>query len=543
MKELFGKVREKLTGWWERTEKKDRARFFLITGVCLVVIIVAVVMLSRTQYAVLVRDMDPGEAGEVMTLLESLGVKVKTEGSGTILVPEDQVDRLRMDLAAQGYPKSGYTYATLAKGAGFGATDAEKRIYERLDLQERLSTTLCRFAPDIVLDARVEIAEQNMSTAILRNDVMPTTASVVLTLASNLSDDQIAAVENLVAASVPGLKPENVYITDQTLRRLNHVPLTNLAGVSTDYEKTAAVRDDLVRSVQQLLIPIFGADNVKVSGRVVLDFDERSTESVTFSPVVDDQGIDISLRTITEKARGSTDAGNVGIDANGAAPIYPETTGGLSDYTNITQEINREVNETRENVTQARGKITDLSFAIAVNSDNLSAENSSAGAVRNLVAAAVGLSPDEYDRISVEFTKFDGVAAPQAMQQAAADARGAEQWINLAKTLGLYLLIAVCVLLIAGRFFKLFAKKPEKDEELEAAAMDVLDKAETEDVEDDAEYGNLVKLATEPGGEEITVTKSDSRQRVEDFIDKNPDAVANLLRNWLSEETAKARKR
>ncbi len=540
MQELIKKLRDKLTEWWDKTEKKDRSRFFIITGVALAGIIIAVVLLSGTQYAVLYRDMDPAQAGEIMALLEEAGVKPRTEGAGTILVPAEQVDQLLMDMARQGYPKSGYTYGLLAKGSGFGTTDTEKRIYERLDLQERLGTTLRQFAPGIIKDARVEIAEQDAGSVLLVSQVMPTTASVMLTLEGNaLSEDNVAAIENLVAASVKGLLPDNVFITNQYLQRLNHTERATLSGSDTDYEKAAAVRADFVQSIMSLLAPIFGVDNVRVSGQVDLDFDEHSTESVVFKPVVDDTGIDISLREITEKAKGTpTAAGAPGTETNGAAPIYPEVTGGMaSDYSKITREINREVNETRENIKHAKGTIKDLSVSVAINSDNLSDENNSADAVKNLVANVVGLDQAEYNRISVEFRKFDGLTATSAAQEKFESARQTAAWMDLAKVLGLYALIIVCVFIIIRRFSKLFGKP--RQGESEKMAMEVLTQAE----EELNEYGELVKLATGPAGEEITISKSPSRERVEEFIDKNPDAVANLLRNWLTEETGKGRRR
>gem|GEM_PF-1279413 len=545
LRETVSNIREKLTEWWEKTEKKDRARFLIITGVCIVVIIVAVVLLSRTQYAVLYRDMDPGDAGEVLAVLREQGVSYRTEGAGTILVPAGQVDQLIMGLAAQGYPKSGYTYEIYARGGGLGSTDAERRTYERFDLQERLATTLRQFAPSIIKDARVEIAVQDSSSVILASQVTPTTASVMLTLLSELSDENIAAIEHLVAASVQGLNPENVYITDQNLRRLNHVD-RNLLNVGTDYEKIASVRDDFVHSILQLLIPIFGSDNVRVSGQVALSFDEHAIESVVFAPVVDDEGIDISIREISETARGYQAGGEVGIDPNGAAPVYPEGWDGVSDYTNITREINREVNETRENIVYAKGEITDLSFSIAINSIDLSDENRSADAVKNLVANVVGLSRQEFDRITVEFRRFDGIANWGDLQAQHEGAMALDRWLGFFKTIGLYVIIGACLLVIIIRLFKLISKPRERA--VEEAVMMALEQAEAESraeaeeagmaemAEADPELENLVSLVADPGGEEITISKTDSRHRVEEFIDKNPDAVANLLRNWLSEE-------
>ena len=543
MQESIRKVREKLTDWWEKTEKKDRARFFVITGVSIIVIIIAVILLSQTSYAVLYRDMDPGEAGEVLTILQEQGINARTEGAGTILVPADQVDRLVMDLASRGHPKSGFTYELLGRGSGLGTSDAEKRLYERLDLQERLATTLRQFAPDIIKDARVEIAEQDQTSVILISQVMPTTASVMLTLASNPTDENIASVEYFVASAVKGLEAENVYITDQNLRRLNHRDKSQLMQADTDFGKANAVRDEFIYSILQLLSPIYGSDNVRVSGQVELNFDEHAVESVVFSPVVDDEGIDVAIREVTEIAKGYQPAGEVGIDPNGAAPIYPETWDGVSEYSSITREINREVSETRENIVKASGTITDLSFSIAINSVELSDENRSEDAVKNLVANVVGLSSQEYDRISVEFRRFDGMLNNAEIAANAASARELDRWLDFFKNIGLYLIIGVCLLIIFIRLFKLISKPRERA--IEEAVMQALEEAESETTarnqaealaRGDPELGDLLDLATQPGGEEITVSKTDSRQRVEEFIDKNPDAVANMLRNWLSDE-------
>ena len=551
MQESIRKVRDKLTEWWSKTEKKDRARFFVITGVSIIVIIVAVILLSRTQYAVLYRDMDPGEAGEVLAILQEQGISAKTEGSGTILVPADKVDRLIMDLASKGYPKSGFTYDILGRGAGLGVTDAEKRVWERLDLQERLATTLRQFAPSIIKDARVEIAEPDRGSVILSSQVTPTTASVILTLVSDLKSENISAVENFVASAVKGLDPENVYITDQNLRRLNHRNTADLIQADTDYDKAARVRDEFTYSILQLLSPVYGTENVRVSGQVALDFDERAVESVVFSPVVDDVGIDVAIREITETARGYQPTGEVGIDPNGAAPVYPETWDGVDEYTNMTREINREVNETRENIVKAKGSITDLSFSIVINSINLSDENRSEDAVVNLVANVVGLGSEEHDRISVEFRKFDGLEASADISARAESARSLERWLSFFQNIGLYLIIGFCLLLIIIRLFKLITKPREAA--INEAVNQALEQAKAEADAQQAlamgseasELGELVDLATNPGGEMITVSKSDSRHRVEEFIDKNPEAVANMMRNWLSEESnsGAARKR
>ncbi len=536
MKGILDRLKTALTDLWNRTSKKDRLRFFTITGVALIVIIVAVSALTRTKYAVMARNLDPATAGEMLASLQAMGIPTQTDGPSTILVPQEQVSELQMEMARQGFNKSGFTYELFARGSGFGTTEYEKRMYALFDTQDRLSVDL-RSVPGI-LDAKVMIAQQDNRSAYTSAQVVPTTASVMLTLdpSISLSQENVSVIESLVSHSVEGLLAENVFITDQSLRRLNRREIEDLDMMENNHQMELAVRDDFVQNIMSILVPVFGADNVRVTGAVGLNFDNHSTESVVFTPVIDDKGIELSLRTISEKAKGTATTGGVpGIDDNGGAPTYPEVdTSNLSDYSRVSQEINYEVNQTLDKIQHARGTISDLSFSVVINTDKLSADNNSAEAVQNLVACAVGLDKAEYDRIAVAFQKFDGAAANEELMKSYEDARSKAELYNLIKIIALYLVIGVCVILIFYRIFRFFNPKVESE-----VAEDVLEQIEQSG--EDAELQELMALATDPGNEEITVVKSPARQRVEEFTEKNPEAVASILRAWINEDPKRAR--
>ena len=546
---------DRVKNWWGNTDKKDRLRFIVVAGLSLVVLIVAVSLLARKEYAVLYGGMDAADAGQMAAILTEKQIDYKTEGTGTILVPADQVSKLTMELAAEGYPKSGFTYETFGKGTGFGATDFDKKMYAKFDLQERIQSSL--MSMDTVKGATVELAQQDNADVIFVTESYPTTASVTLELKpdTKLTPEQVDAVEYLVASSVPGLKTENVFITDQYLNRLNRKDQSEFSTVAGNLEMERMVRDDMVRSVTALLSPIFGVDNVKVSGQAQLDFDEHTTESVVFAPVVGDKGIEASLRRVVEKATGQVSTGEQpGTGTNGGgntategstggAPTYPLANQDLSNYSNVVDEINYEVNQTLDKVNHAKGTIRDLSLSVAVNSDKFTDENSLRDAVRNLVAGAVGLKEEDYSRISVQMLKFDGLAQTKKLKEDMKAEEDAKNVRDLIRDLVLYLLISACVILIIVRFFALFKKEVPVTKEEEEAALGKIG-----EVADADEAQNLLNLATQPEepmelGTEITVTKSPTRERVEEFISKNPEAVSNLLRNWLTEEQKGSRKR
>ena len=55
--------------------------------------------------------------------------------------------------------------------------------------------------------------------------------------------------------------------------------------------------------------------------------------------------------------------------------------------------------------------------------------------------------------------------------------------------------------------------------------------------EEELSIENLLQSTPEPELESINVdNKSEARKLIEKFVDENPDAAANLLRNWLNDD-------
>ena len=61
--------------------------------------------------------------------------------------------------------------------------------------------------------------------------------------------------------------------------------------------------------------------------------------------------------------------------------------------------------------------------------------------------------------------------------------------------------------------------------------------SKTEEVEEELSVESLLQSTPADTLEDIELEeKSESRRLIEKFVDENPEAVANLLRNWLSED-------
>ncbi len=530
--DLIKKIRQQFVDLWQRVEKRDRTRFFLIAGVAIVVIVAAVVLLTRTDYVVLFSQLDAASAQQVTTELQGQGIAYRTaDGGTTVLVPEERRDELNISFASQGVPQTGISYDLFSQGSGLTTSDYEKHQYELYQKQENLRTAIRKI--NGVSDAIVLLAVPENSYAVFQTEIQDVTASVILTMEPNEAPTQamVQTVENLVANAVAGLSPDNVSVTDNTgavLKSRDDVYST----LENNYAYQNRVQRDLESAIMGLLRPLFGQNHVRVVVNTALNFDDHAVQNTFFSPVVDEDGIVISSQTINEQVHGTSAAtGEPGIDENGGADEYTEIDGNaVSDYSKLSETINYEVNKVEEQIQKAKGSIEHLTISVVVDSGSVSQENSNAEAIRTLVGGATGLEKADYGLITVAFQTFDGVAEEKSLQeQIRSDQQNADM-MELIRTLVLYAIIGACVITLMVKAMSLLRKKPSEAEEL---AMEKLGQAQDEI----NEYGELVKLATL--GAQIEVTKSPTRERVEEFIENNPDAVANLLRNWLSEDYGK----
>ena len=142
MADFFKNTIGKITEYFKNLEKGQKTRFFVFTFLAVAIVIAASVLLNQKSYTVLYSGMESQDAGEVLSLLEEMDVDAKPQGTDTILVESSQADGVRMQLAAEGYPKSGLNFDIFSNASGLGTTDMEKRVYYQFQLQENLGQVI-----------------------------------------------------------------------------------------------------------------------------------------------------------------------------------------------------------------------------------------------------------------------------------------------------------------------------------------------------------------------------------------------------------------
>jgi len=532
MRAFLDRMWAQLREYMSKMSRGSRIRLAVLSVLVIALAIVAVSLFSRTTYATLMTAQDQAEVGNIQAALREMGVPFRNDGL-RILVPEDRVLELRGDLAAQGLLGPGSPDLSIGQGAaGFAVTDAHARWLYAAQRAEDIRVAI--LSSPRIQSAYVVVNPGETSPFRIQSGVRAASASVMVTVrgGGTLSAQEAQTIAEHVKASVPGIEYENISITDTFL---NHYKVGDAAiDIGTTMETHIALREMLSGQIQaqveQLLTPIFGISNVEVTPRVELNFDKVVRESVEFAPPIAGEldGIARSSSDLWEASRKDSAASGVpGTDSNAMGTVeYPYGT--LADgelYERRVIERNYEINETREVIEKAEGAIEFLSIAVVINEEAV--EEDYTEQVRNLITRGLGVATANVSVERMPF-KYKDTSAEDAI--AAIEAHEAlmrrQELIRTIIMWSVVLLLGVMLLLLVRTIVRAVKPPPEPEPILVGAGIDyIAGDEEAYDVTAVDEYED-VELQK----------KSTGLEQIERFIDKDPAAVAQLLRNWLSDE-------
>ena len=165
-------------------------------------------------YSLLYGNLAGEDASQITQALDSARIPYKLEDGGqSISVPAEQLASARLKLASQGLPEGGGGVGAMTKDPGFGVS----AFMENARYQHALETELARTIASVqnVQGARVHLAMARQSAFV--SDRKPGSASVFLQIKAGrrLDDEQVQAIANLVASSIPEMQASQVTVVDQ----------------------------------------------------------------------------------------------------------------------------------------------------------------------------------------------------------------------------------------------------------------------------------------------------------------------------------------
>lgn len=510
-------------------------------------------MLAPAPQRTLYSHLDDGERASVVEALDKAKIGYSIDNStGALSVDEANLYKARMVVAQNGALTMPDTASDGLDKLPMGASRALED--ERLRAAREHELMLSIKEIDGVQAVRVHIA-QGEKSVFVRDQIAPS-ASVMLRLSDGrqLSQQQVQAVVNLVAGSVPGLTPDAVKVVDQRGRLL-----TDKTGQDSDrIELQARLEDKLQGQVSALLTPMLGEGNFSSETQVELDMQQVTSARETY----DKTGAVRSETSQQSQQPGAQPAAGVpGVLSNtppvvttpspGAPQGTPSSPAAPAPMATETQasknyELGREVAVTN----QGPGKIKRLSVAVALSSKAMAkARQSDIDQIKQLVSAAVGADPSRGDQVAVVVRSFDDKPADKIPFYE-------QPWFSTALHYGVMLVGTLMVLLLGVRPL-IKAVRGDKPKALPEAkdAKNAKEGAEEETAEGAEALEEAGELAEPPGLAAISPRNRDPEAEPEpidaealgrqvglaqQIVETKPDRAVIALRQMLQTEEAPA---
>lgn len=487
--------------------------------------------LAQGPQRVLYASLTDAERAKVTEALAAGGIAYDIDnGTGAITVAEDDIYRARMLVASDAGIAAPEGASALLDAIPLGSSRTLEGERLRLARERELVLTIREI--DGIEAVRVHLATPERSVFV-RDTSMPS-ASVMVRLASgrSLSQSQVAAIANLVAAAVPGMTSDAVRVIDQNGRLLSAARANGQEALALQRELEAK----LLSQIDALLLPLLGEGNYSAQVQAELDPEEvtRARESYD-NPGVIRREIERNATRSGQAAPG----GVPGVPANtpppdptlvGAPPQpAPPAQAGASDTESAVErayELGREVAVTN----RRPGGVKRLSVAVAVSDAALKAAAPlTAARLQALVSAAVAANAQRGDKVEV----VPGIFGPTAL---AAPPFYEQPWFIAVARYGAMLLAVMLVLLLAVRPW--LARQREKDKLAAARAQETGERLALT-------IGDPAPVAPEPGSTAslAAAAQADLPQQValaRQFAARQPDRAASALQRMLEAPPATA---
>lgn len=513
--------------------------------------------LATPDLALLYADLDAQDSGQIVSRLEQMEVDYKVGRDGSqIYVPSDQVGRMRVAMAEDGLPTGGSVgYEIFDRSEGLGTTKFVQNINHLRALEGELARTIRTISR--VKKARVHLVlpERQLFT----RDRQTPTASIMITTqgAQRLEKRKVMAIQHIVAAAVPGLKPSMISIVDNmgTLLARGGDESDSAATGSNAEDMRIAYQTRLVRIIEDLLERSIGMGNVRAQVTAEMDFDRITENSEIYDP---DGQVVRSTQTIEETSGTSDAQGLPPVTVAGNLPdaILPGAEGAASSSNTerIEETVNYEISKVIKTHVRESGVVRKLSVAVLINGKvGVTAEGEATYEPRSeeeltqltaLVRSAVGYDETRGDTVEIINMRFiDPTAGLSDEDGGSFFDFGGGQLMRVAEVLVLGVVAILVLLLVVrpliGRVIEGGMEAPRLTDQT-GGYQPALAGPQTEQA---ALGPTQSEAAAEEIDQMIDISKVEGRVRassvkkIGEIVDKHPEEAVAIIRNWLYAES------
>lgn len=501
--------------------------------------------------ALLYSNLDLREAGSITQALDQAGVKYELKGDGsTIMVARDKVAATRLMLSSKGLPTAGSVgYEIFDESNALGQTDFVQQLNRQRALEGELARTIRSL--NGVTFARVHLVLPKRQ--LFEESAEEPSASVTIGVGGrDPTNEQVRAVQNLVAGAVPRMTAARVTVVDQHGKTLS-AGGESFAGEAADGRKNE-VEQRIAKTVKQMVESVVGPGKARVNVAAELDLARVTVQQETFDPegqvVRSEQTVEESANENEANANGAVTA-----DANIPGGGLGGEQGGINSASGRTESTtNYEISKTIRTEVQEPGRIQRLSVAVAVDGVRPIGADGQPGEyaprseeemarIEQLVRTAVGFNEARGDQVTVVNVAFDPVNTGQGAEAGNPLTNFDKNDIMRAVELAVLALVALLIIFFVVRpLLKNAGGGGANLPTVQVTRVVTTPDGQTVQAVIDPETGAPLAL---PGPGELDQkidiariegqVKASSVKRVSDFVEAHPDQSVAILRSWLHE--------
>ena len=512
---------------------------------------------GRARMAVLASDLDPHTAQQITAELTGRKIPYRLEG-GQILVPDGDMATARTLLSANGLSTPGITgYEIFDRGTDFAVTDFDQQVKLTRALEGELARTIVSVRG--ITHARVHLVLPRREP--FAHDRQHAQASVMLTSPGRqmLSTEAVQSVVNLVAAGVPGLRPQDVTVVDSNLHLLVQ------AGDGNDPRAKSAMEEDvrqktearLVQGVELMLERSLGSGHVHAEASIRMNFDKVSETQEKFDP---DGSVVRSTQNVTSNNKTTDKIGPVSLQNNLPNADAGATASG-SQEGRQEETTNYEIGKTVRAIVHDQPQIERITLAVMVDGvDEVGAdgkrnwkarEPADLERIEKLVKSAVGFDDKRGDRLDVVSMPF---VAMQESVEAAPSTRPGKTNGDLQTFVQMIAFGVVgfgIIILTARSIFTALGKQPASLSIAGGGVPGEIGGTSATGIGQSGGGGGALGIGhsrAEAGAaaadDDETMTMSNiqgqlrasSIRKVTQLVDRHPDTTLGIIRGWMAED-------
>lgn len=529
LKEIPGKILE----WWNKFTNKQKTIIVAIVAVAILTFAILVYAFTKPQYVRLGTYESSTEGSEVIKILNDAGITYKESADlKTIDVESGKLAQANYALAVGGYTAGNLKYDEFVK-MGMSTTAADRENMYTIYMQEQVKQALELISQ--VKKATVVVSRpKNYGTLAAQQE--ESTATVTLTLNGDFTQANAAAMARAVAAMLGNKTTANITIWNQdaTLLFAGGDDYSEAGLAHSMQELQEQMQSVVANKVKTVLLGTNQYSLISVAPHLDVDFStyERTTKQY-FAPDGREEGLPVHEDTYNSQSSGGV-GGYPGTDSNGGDLTgynYPDNYNSSSEESETSRDL--VVDEMAEYIKRLSGSVVNYgtsSMSISMitvreyHEESVRAQGLLDGGITwaqfkeenrqdvrravdeefyAMAANATGISRDRITIIAYEHPIFYD-----------------KEGLNISATDVLSIVMIVLILALLGFVVlrSMIARRAvSEEEELSVESMlQSTPEAELEDIDVEA--------------------KSETRKLIEKFVDENPEAAANLLRNWLNDD-------